>query len=29
MVEYGLERFSDPREPRNLGFYVEFRLFRF
>jgi LPS-assembly protein len=29
MIEYGLERFSDPREPRNLGFYVEFRLFRF
>lgn len=29
MMEYGLEKFSDPREPRNLGFYVEFRLFRF
>lgn len=29
MMEYGLERFSDPREPRNLGFYLEFRLFRF
>lgn len=29
MVEYGLERFADPRGSRNLGFYVEFRLFRF
>ncbi|MFM9000015.1 MAG: hypothetical protein ACKORB_00045 [Opitutia bacterium] len=29
MIEYGLERISDPRDPRNLGFYIEFRLFRF
>lgn len=29
MIEYGIERFTDPRGPRNLGFYFEVRLFRF